>query len=338
MKRTVSLIAFSCFFLSVFMCASGFGQEKKFVIRYVHQHPSNYSYYKGVEQFAASVEKKSNGRVKFEVYPASQLYKPSEIVKAVTSGDVEMGHCVQDEWGLVFPLANIFTQPFLVTTQELRTELTKGKLSEAIAKEMTKAGAKPLFWMPFDYVSVFLNNKRPLRTPKDFQGLLIRTTPGTMAMVEALGAKAVRLNVDDVYMAMQRGTVDGTWTGPSTVINRKWHEVSKYATFVEMVTIYNVAFVNVNFWNKLPADLQNIIMGAGDEAEKWVEDVCVKEQNDAIELIKKKSQAIILTPQETDPWELATQMVVQNYEKKGGPEIKAAVEELNRLRVRLKKK
>lgn len=337
MNKKIFSVLIPCFLVILVTFSSAYGQEKKILIRYTHQHPTMFSFHKGAERFTKLVEQKSNGRVKFELYPASQLYKGSETVKAVTSGAVEMGHCVVDEWGLIFPLADIFMQPFLVTSKEVRREITRGKVGESLEKEMIRVGARPLFWMPHDFLSVFLNNKRPLKVPKDFEGLLIRTTPGTLAMVEALGAKAVRMNVDEVYMGLQRGTIDGTWTAPSSGTNRKWQEVSKYSTIIDIVTVYNVAFVNTNFWNKLPADIQKVMNEASDEAEKWVEEIAVKEQDEAVQILKEKTQAYFPTPQEVSLWESATQRVVENFVKKGGPTEKSAVDEVYRMKTKMKK-
>lgn len=323
--------------LSFSICSSSFGAEKQILIRYTHQHPSTLPYYKGADKFTKLVEQRSNGRVKFQVYPAAQLYRASEVVKAVTSGDIEMGHCVQDEWSVVFPLANIFYQPFMISTEEARREVTKGKTSELIEKHMVKAGAKPLFWMPADYNSVFVCNKRQLRVPKDFEGCLMRTTPGIYKIFEALGAKPVRLNVNDVYMALKRGTVDGSWTVPSSAIKRKWDEVVKYSTIIEMMATYNVAFVNVKFWNTLPEEIQNIMVKAADEAEKYEKEIIVTDEKEAIDKLKKNTQAYFPTPQEIDLWRNATDGLVEEFAAKGGPEVKAVVDKIKRINASISK-
>lgn len=331
MKKTALIIIFISIGFLFLIFSNSFGAEKQILIRYTHQHPSTLPYYKGAEKFAELVEKGSNGQIKIQIYPASQLYRASEIVKAVTSGDVEMGHCVQDEWSVVFPLANIFYQPFLVASQEARKEVTKGKVGEMIAKDMIKAGAKPLFWMPADYNSVFVNNKHPLRVPKDFEGLLMRTTPGIYEIFVALGAKPVRLNVNDVYMALQRGTVDGSWTVPSSAINRKWQEVVKYSTIIEMMATYNVAFINYQFWSNLSEKNQKIILEASDEAEKFVQEIIVQEENDAIALLKKTTEAYFPTNQDINLWKNATSNLVENYVEKNGSEVKDAVDIISKI-------
>lgn len=331
MKRMILGVAMLGLFLGASIFSLAFAQEKKILIRYTHQHPTNFSFHKGAEVFCKYVEEKTNGRVKFEMYPASQLYKASETIKAVTGGSVEMGHVTIDEFGTHFPMGYIFYQPFLVNTEDARLSVTKGMVAKIFEKEAARVGAKIMFYMRHDNLSWIGNNKRPLKVLKDFEGTLIRTTPGMVGILEAFGARGVRMNVDEVYMAMQRGTVDGCLSTPSSATNRRWEEVSKYSTVYDMVAVYNVALINMNFWSKLPPDIQKIMLEGNLEAEKFVNGIAQKEEDEAIEILKKKTQLYVLPPQEVTQWAKATQIVIDNYVKKGGPLVKEAVDELYRL-------
>jgi C4-dicarboxylate-binding protein DctP len=173
--------------------------------------------------------------------------------------------------------------------------------------------------------------------PKDFEKTLIRTTPGMVATLEALGAKGVRMNVDEVYMALQRGTVDGCLSAPSSATNRRWEEVTKYSTIINMMSYINVALINLNFWNKLPADVQKIMLEGNQEAEIFVEAIAEKELEEALKILTRKTQIYFPKAEEIDLWEKATQPVIDNYVKKGGPLVKEAVEEINRIKMKAKK-
>ncbi len=98
-----------------------------------------------------------------------------------------------------------------------------------------------------------------------------------------------------------------------------------------MVAVYNVALINMNFWSKLPPDIQKIMLEGNLEAEKFVNGIAQKEEDEAIEILKKKTQLYVLPPQEVTQWAKATQIVIDNYVKKGGPLVKEAVDELYRL-------
>jgi C4-dicarboxylate-binding protein DctP len=332
MKRIIRGASMVVLFLGTFMFSNAFGQEKQILIRYTHQHPTHFSFHKGVVVFSKYVEQKTNGRVKFEIYPASQLYKTSEIIKAVTSGSVEMGHVVIDEFGTQFPMGYITYQPFLVSSEEARLSVTKGKIAAVFEKEAARLGAKIMAYMTHDKASWIGNNKRPLKELKDFEGTLIRSSPGQVPILEALGAKGVRMNTDEVYMALQRGTVDGCLSNPSSATNRRWEEVSKYSTVLNLIGTYIVSLTNRTFWNKLPPDIQKIMLDGSLEAEKVVNEIAQKEEDDAIEILRKKTQLYILPPQEAKQWEKATRVVIDNYVKKGGPLVKEAVEELDRIK------
>jgi TRAP-type C4-dicarboxylate transport system substrate-binding protein len=337
MKRVILRSSMAILFLGTLMVSAAFGQEKQILIRYTHQHPTHMSFHKGGEVFCKYVEQKSNGRVKFEMYPASQLYKASETIKAVTSGAVEMGHVTMDEFGTHFPMGYITYQPFLIDSDEARLSVTKGKVAAIFEKEAARVGGKIMFYMPHDKGCWIGNNKRPLKVLKDFDGVLIRTTPGQVPILEALGAKGVRMNVDEVYMAMQRGTVDGCLSSPSSATDRKWEDVTKYSTILDLVAVYNTALMNMNFWNKLPADIQKIMLEGNLEAEKFVQKMAKEKEDEALEILKKKTQLYVLPPDEASKWEKATTGVIDNYVKKGGPIVKEAVEELYRIKKANKK-
>jgi TRAP-type C4-dicarboxylate transport system substrate-binding protein len=336
MKNVICAASMVILLGGIFMLPQAFGQEKQILIRYSHQHPTNFSFHKGAESFCKYVEQKTNGRVKFEMYPASQLYKASETIKAVASGAVDMGHVVVDEFGTNFPLGYISYLPYMANNDAARLSITEGKIHEMMEKEAARIGVKLMFYMPHDINSWIGNNKRPLKILKDFEGVLIRTTPGEVSTIVALGGKGVRMNVDEVYMAMQRGTVDGCLSRPSSATNRRWEEVSKYTTIFNMAFAYNQSFINMNLWNKLPPDIQKIMLEGNRVAQKYSTELIQKDEADAIEILKKKTQLHVQIPDESAQWEKATRVDVDDYLKKGGTFVKEAVEELSRIKKQAK--
>ncbi len=83
----------------------------------------------------------------------------------------------------------------------------------AIAYLFQKKSVKTVFWMDYGYIQ-FFNNKRPLTKPDDFKGLKMRTfSKGDADTLRALGAAPTVMSSSEMYMALQRGTVDGATTG-----------------------------------------------------------------------------------------------------------------------------
>jgi len=75
----------------------------------------------------------------------------------------------------------------------------------------------------------------------------------------------------ELYLAMQRGTIDGMLTTTCSVWDRKLYEVARYYTHIPIgdVTSLPVVLVNLNKWKDLPADYQGVMTVAAKEAQEW---------------------------------------------------------------------
>ncbi len=102
----------------------------------------------------------------------------------------------------------------------------------------------------------------------------------------------------EVYQALQTGVVDGTENPPSNFYTQKMFEVQKYFTLTDHGVIEYAVIVNKKFWDALPADVRTTLEGAMKDATKYANDIAKKENDDALEAVKKsgKTQVITLTP------------------------------------------
>ena len=126
---------------------------------------------------------------------------------------------------------------------------------------------KTLFWVDYGYIQ-FFNNKRPLTRPDDFKGVKMRTfSKGDADTLKALGAAPTVMSSSEMYMALQRGTVDGATTGMPAAVSRKVHEVQKHMTEANYTTAQFIVQANLKWWEKLPQDQRDAILKAGKDAE-----------------------------------------------------------------------
>jgi C4-dicarboxylate-binding protein DctP len=104
----------------------------------------------------------------------------------------------------------------------------------------------------------------------------------------------------EVYQALQTGVVDGQENTWSNIYTQKMHEVQKYATVTNHGYIGYVVVVNKKFWDGLPADIRGLLDKAMKEATAFGNGQSAKENEDALEEIKKsgKTEIITLTPEQ----------------------------------------
>lgn len=86
-------------------------------------------------------------------------------------------------------------------------------------------------------------------------------------MTKALGAVPVTIPMPELYMALQKGTVDGTWSATIAYMGFKQYEVTKYYTYLPSSLSCHPLLMNLKTWNSFPPDIQQQIMSVS--GEKW---------------------------------------------------------------------
>jgi len=172
-----------------------------------------------------------------------------------------------NKWSGMVPAADVFEMPFIYKDLTSIKKFIDAGAGDLLDKEFQKRAVKTLFWVDYGYIQ-FFNNKRPLTKPEDFKGLTMRSfSSGDADTLKALGAAPTVMSSAEMYMALQRGTVDGATTGMPAAVSRKVHEVQKFMTEANYTTAQFVVQANLKWWEKLPQDQRDAILKAGREAK-----------------------------------------------------------------------
>jgi TRAP-type C4-dicarboxylate transport system substrate-binding protein len=99
-----------------------------------------------------------------------------------------------------------------------------------------------------------------LTTFADLTTLKLRIT-GTILnnMITSAGGHPVTINEDDIYQAIQRGTIDGSQSAMPAYLADAWYEVAKYMSAWPMGCNAGGIIINPDVWNSLGPDLQKIL-------------------------------------------------------------------------------
>jgi len=138
-----------------------------------------------------------------------------------------------------------------------------------------------------------------------------------------LSASPQVMAFSEVYQALQTGVVDGTENPPSNFYTQKMHEVQKFLTISDHGYLGYAVIVNKKFWDGLPADIRKTLEGAMADATTYADDIAKKENEDALENVKKsgKTQFITLTPEEKLAWKRALVKVHKESESRVGKDL-----------------
>lgn len=107
----------------------------------------------------------------------------------------------------------------------------------------------------------------PITGVPGLEGRRIRGTVSYQAMIEELGGAQVNMPVTDIYTALQRGVVDGAAWGLTGASDLQWHEIIGYMTDPEFGQVGVMIFMNLDRWNALDADVQEVLVQAGKQIE-----------------------------------------------------------------------
>ena len=254
--------------------------------RLSNQLPPSHFISEGMDCFAQKVAEYSNGKMKVEVFHSAQLFKDTEIVEAVQEGLVELALVPVNKWSGMVLAADVFEMPFIFKDLDSPKKFIESGAGDILDNEFMGKGAKVVFWVDYGLVQ-FYNSKRPLAKPADFAGLKIRTfSKGTADTVKALGGIPAVMSSSEMYMALQRGTVDGATTGMPAAVSRKIFEVQKYMTLANYTTAQFFVQANLEWWDSLKDEEKEVLLKAGEDAATFIRGSITAAEEKAYNVIK----------------------------------------------------
>jgi C4-dicarboxylate-binding protein DctP len=308
---------------------TGAQAQQPIVIKFSHVVTDDTPKGKGARKFKELAEAKTQGRVKVEVYPNSQLYKDREELEALQLGAVQMLAPSVSKFG---PLGvrkfEVFDLPYMFADEKSLERVVEGPVGRGLFKLLEPKGITGLaYW--FNGFKEFTANK-PLKKLDDFKGLKIRVQSSKIleGEIKALGAIPQVMAFSEVYTALQQGVVDGEENTPSNKYTQKMHEVQKHMTMSDHGVVMYAVVVNKKFWDGLPPDIRKSLDEAMAESTKYVWQIAKQENDDAIAKIRaaKTTAIYMLPPAEKAVWRKAMLPLYQQYEDVVGKDTLQAIE------------
>ena len=282
---------------------------------------------KGALRFKELAEQRTNGKVKVEVYPNSQLYKDKEEMEALQLGSDQMLAPSLSKFG---PLGvkefEVFDLPFLFKDTASFKNVTEGTLGQQLFAKLEPKGIRGMAYWDNGFHQMCAN--RPLHHVADFKGLKMRIQSSKVldAQMRALGAIPQVMAFSELYQALQSGVVDGTEGTPSNFWTQKIYEVQKHITLSNHGHLAYAAIVNKKFWDGLPADIRTTLDTCMKEATIYANAIAATENVQALEKIRASGKTTVyqLTPAEALEWKKALMVVHKEMEGRVGKDAVAA--------------
>ena len=306
--------------LTVAGCGGGDKKaDQKITLKMATALPSSHPLVKAMDTLKAKANEKSKGSVTIQIYPAGQLYNDKNMNDAIISGGIDMGLNTVGRWATIVPAMDIFDVPFIFPSYEKVDKAIDSGLGEKLGAELLKKGVRPLIWADYGFVQ-YANNKKLVKTPADFDGLKIRGYSKYSAeTIKAMGASSVTMGSSEVYMGIQRGTIDGQTSGTTAMRDRKMYEVHKYLTVTNHASPEFIVAINEKSYSKLNADQKKALDAAALEVRDMIRANAKAEDLKALADLKAKGMEVYEVPEnELQAWRDATKPVWDLFIKENG--------------------
>src|SRR4051812_31915847 len=229
-------------------------------------YPEGNFHTRNVIQFAADVDKVTNGSLKIQVRAAGGLIKHPEIKRAVRQGTAPIGESLESLASDEAPVYGIDSVPFLATGYDASKKLYDAQ-KPYLEKQLASEGLVLLFSVPWPPQGIYA--KKELTSADDLKGLKFRTYNAMIGRIAALlGSIPTQIEVPDLPTAFATGRVDVMITSASTGVDTKSQDYLTHYIDTQAWLPRNIVFVNKAAFDKLSPAEQKGVKDAAATAEE----------------------------------------------------------------------
>lgn len=282
-------IVLSC--LLLVQCKSK--EEPEFLFRAGLLVNTEHSWYKAFVYFDKILDERSKGRIRVEVYPSEQLGKELEAIRLIQSGVIEMttAGSTLNNW---IEIAAFCELPFLLKDSTEMQALIQSSLGQKMEQEMLNGtGLRPLGY--FQRGPRHLTSNRPIRHPKDLQGLILRvpSVPSFVTAWSAMGAKPTAMAFSEVFTSLQQGTIEAQENPFALIRSASFSEVQKYVNLTSHVMSWVYPVIGEKQFQTLPPDLQQIFLQAASDMQVYEHSLFLAQERNVREELMQKGMELI---------------------------------------------
>jgi TRAP-type transport system periplasmic protein len=273
----------------------------------------------------ARIEKDSGGRIKAEVYPASQLGSIPRQIEGTQFGAIQCAIEPPEFFVGVDQRFELLAAPGLVDSignaQRLTTDPAVKKLMFSLGADKGLHGAGLFVALPSAVIS-----REPIRHVADFKGKKIRIFASEFQSTafEKLGATPVAMTLGDVLPAIQQGAIDGSIAGITVFTSMHYQDAAKYVTETGQPYIFLITEFSKKWYDALPKDLQRILDKDALEESAAINPIAVDYFNQARNDWVARGGELISLPPDEQAEMLKTLSQVAEEVSKHKPELAAA--------------
>ena len=283
MRTFTARVAFALASLAVAMGAAA--QDVK--LRFAHSLSTTEPAHLAAEFFAKNVAARTNGKVQIQVFPAEQLGSGKDVNEMIRQGANVMNITDPGYLSDFVPDIGVLNGPYLIKTPQEYDKLLASAWFKDIEKKLEAAGFKLIMANGY-FGQRHMIASKPVRKPEDMAGMTVRVPPNTMWIetFKAMGGRPTTVQWSEVYNALSQNVVEAAEAPLGSLWGSKLQETRKVISLTGHFTAFVTWPINASYFNKLPKDIQTVLLEEGAKAGAEMTRLTLASQDDYIAKFK----------------------------------------------------
>ncbi|MFZ0391846.1 MAG: TRAP transporter substrate-binding protein DctP [Calditrichia bacterium] len=289
MKKAILLI------LSVLMFAA-LGYSKEYVIKFATLAPEGSTWLTVMDEYNKEIQQATNGEVKFKIYPGGVQGDEKDVLRKIRLGQLHSAGFTGVGLGEILPEARILDSPLLFFNHE-EVDYINRELYDEFSRRFEEQGYVLIGWTEVGFVYVY--GKKPVTSVEDLKGTKMwmwEGDPIAEATFNALNVSPIPLSIADVLTSLQTNLVEAVYTSPLAAVTLQWYSRVNYMMDVPLADAAGAVLISKKMFDKLPPEYQTLLRDKGREAMQRLVKLSRKDNQEAIELMKKNGIKVVEVP------------------------------------------
>lgn len=260
-----------------------------YTLKFATLIPADTAWMKEVDIWAQQLTQKSNGRLVFKMYPGGVMGDEPDVLRKLRSQQLQGAFFTGYGVGRIFSPARVLEMPFFFKDTN-ESDYVRDQLMPDIEKGFRQNGYELIGWPEVGFIHFF--SKQPIQSLAELKTRKIwlwQGDPLGEAFAEAAGIAPIPLSIVDVYtqLSAKHGSIDTVYNAPFGAMAMQWHTKLHYATNIPMTNALGALLIDNRFFNKLPADLQQLLQTSGKELGARITRQGRMDNQRSLEILKK---------------------------------------------------
>jgi len=284
-------------------------------IRMAHSLSTTEPAHLAAEFFAKNVAQRTNNKVQIQVFPSEQLGTGKEVNEMIRQGANVMNITDPGYLSDFVPDIGVLNGPYLIKDPVEYNKLLASDWYKGVEKKLEATGFRLVMANGF-FGQRHLIADKPVRKPEDMAGMTVRVPPNTMWIetFKAMGARPTTVQWAEVYNALQQNVVAAAEAPLGSLWGSKLHETRKVISMTGHFTAFVMWPINAGYFNKLPPDVQKVLLEEGAKAGNEMTRLTLELQSDYMAKFKAAG-ATFVTDVDVGAFQKATASVYKAFPK-----------------------